>query len=1135
MEKYEIIDGNTACATTSYYFSELAGIYPITPASPMAENIDRLKEAHKKNFYNEEVEVVEMQSEAGAIGLVHGALQSGVLATTYTASQGLLLMIPNLYKIAGELLPCVINVASRSLATHALSILCDHQDIYAVRQTGCAILYSSSVDQISAITSVSYLSTLKGRIPFINAFDGFRTSHELQKVKMLDMEKVKELIDEYSLKNFRKNALSTNKNITRGTTQNEDIYFQNMESRNKYYDNLPDIVDSYMRIINQIAGTNIKPFNYYGKENAKKIIIAMGSVCETIKETIDYLNDEIGLIEVHLYRPFSIKHLLNVLPNTVEKIAVLDRTKEAGSTGEPLYLDIVNALKDKNIEIIGGRYGISSKDTSPKHIKAVYDFLDNKNHFNGFTVGIKDDVTNKSIDVDDNFTIKHDCLEILIYGYGSDGMVSASKNIMKIIGSNTKKYVQGYFQYDSKKSGGITRSHLRISDNPIRSTYYVNKAKIIVCTKASYLNQFSMLDYIEDNGIFILNSNLTEEECQKLMNENTIKLMKEKNVKFYIADAISLSLKNNLGNKISTIMETIILKYINIMQEQDYIEIIKKSIKEKFEKKGNDIVEANYKVVDDALKCIKEVQLKDIGKTNTKEEKQKNIIIDAINKMEGNNLPVSAFINHEDGTFEGGNTVYEKRKISEYVPVWIKENCIQCNQCSFVCPHAVIRPFLLDEEETKKVENSSIKALGPDIKDYNFMIGVSYDDCTGCSHCVKTCPGLKGKKALEMVSIHELKTRQIDDYLFREVKPKNIEKKDNVKYSQFQQPKFEFPGSCSGCGETSYLKILTQLFGNNLIIANATGCSSIYGASLPSTPYSIPWINSLFEDNAEVGYGIYTANKLMRKKVKKIIESNLDKMEENQKELYQELIDNFDDLNKTNEITKKLNIIDELKEYKNYLREPTIWCVGGDGWAYDIGYSGIDHVLSSNEDINILVLDTEVYSNTGGQASKSSRVGSVSLFASTGKKTAKKDLAKIALTHENVFVAQISLGYNKELVVKVFEEAASHKGPSIIIAYAPCISHGIKGGMQNAIDHEYLAGECGYLPIFKYNPTDKKLTLYNKEPNFDKYEEFLATENRYNMLKLVNETSAKELLEKNKEMAIKRFNEYKEMMEKGLQ
>ncbi len=1135
MNKYRIMDGNHACAYISYKMTELAGIYPITPASTMAEHIDKWAGNNEVNFFNDKVKVIEMQSEAGAIALVHGSLQSGVLSSTYTASQGLLLMIPNLYKIAGEMLPGVINVAARSIATHALSIFCDHQDIYAVRQTGVAILFSSSPQQVMDLTPVSYLSALKGSLPFINAFDGFRTSHELQKIKMIDLDKIKDLIDEKSLNLFRQKALIPGKKITRGTAQNDDVYFQNLEVRNKYYDNLPDIVEEYMDNINKITGEDYHIFNYYGDKYATKVIIAMGSVCETIKETIDYLNktgEKVGLVEVHLYRPFSTRHLIKVLPESVKQIAVLDRTKESGSSGEPLYLDVVNTFKDKKIEIIGGRYGISSKDTSPRDIKAVYDFLDSKERFNNFTVGIVDDVTNRSINVDKNFNIPHNSIEMLIYGYGSDGMVSASKNIMKIIGEKTPKFVQGYFQYDSKKSGGVTRCHLRISDNKIHSTYYVNKAKLIVCTKASYLSQFDMLDYIEDNGIFILNSSLSDEECLSLMPSKVKEIIKKKNIRFYIADAYSLSSSNGLGNKISTIMETIILKYLNQIDEKEYISSIKEKVYEEFFNKGEEIVKANNRVIDQALNCIREV--KDIVLTSKDNNKQytDDIIIDSINKMKGNDLPVSAFIDHEDGTYQGGNTVFEKRKISEYVPVWIKENCIQCNQCSFVCPHAVIRPFLLDEEENKNVKDDSLKAIGPDLKDYNFMIGVSYNDCTGCTHCVQTCPGMKGKKALEMVNIHELKQKEQDDYLFNKVKQKDIEKRNNVKYSQFQPPKFKYPGSCSGCGETPYLKILTQLFGNNLIIANATGCSSIYGASLPSTPYSVPWINSLFEDNAEVGYGIYTAHKIMRQRVKKIIEEKLKNNSIKDSSIYKEYIDNFEDMEITNKLSKDLKTFKELESYKEYLIKPTVWCIGGDGWAYDIGYAGIDHILESNENINILVLDTEVYSNTGGQSSKSSRTGSVASFTETGKKTVKKDLAKIAMSHENVFVAQVSLGYNKESVVNIFEEAAKHDGPSIIIAYAPCISHGIKGGMKNALEHQKLAGECGYLPIFKYNPSENKLKLYNKEPDYEKYEEFLNLETRYSMLKLVNQDNAKELLEKNKEIAMKRHNIYKEMSQK---
>lgn len=1135
MENFRIMDGNHACAYVSYKMTELAGIYPITPASTMAEHIDKWSSNHEKNFFNDEVKVVEMQSEAGAIAMVHGALQSGVLSSTYTASQGLLLMIPNMYKIAGELLPGVINVAARSIATHALSIFCDHQDIYAVRQTGTAILFSSSVQQVMDLTPVSYLSALKGSLPFINAFDGFRTSHELQKISVIDLEKVNALIDEDALTSFRTRALNPNKKITRGTAQNDDVYFQNMEVRNKYYEALPNIVENYMNEINKITGQDYKLFNFYGDKNATKIIVAMGSVCETIKETVDYLNDQnnhVGLIEVHLYRPFSIEHILKVLPNTVKKIAVLDRTKESGSSGEPLYLDIVNALKDKDIDIIGGRYGISSKDVSPKDINAVFSFLDSDKKFNGFTVGIIDDVTNKSIEVDDAFELPHKTKDMLIYGYGSDGMVSASKNIMKIVGEQTEKYVQGYFQYDSKKSGGVTRSHLRIGDSKIHSSYYINKAKLLVCTKASYLTQFNMLDYIEDNGVFILNSSLSDLECLNLIPSVVKEKMIEKNISFYIVDACSLSMEYGLGNKISTIMETIIMNFLNIMEEDKYKSIIKKKVEEEFSTKGKDIVEANNNVIDRSLGCIRKVDVKNTTSDIEEKKYTDDIIIDSINKMNGNSLPTSAFLNHEDGTYKGGNTVFEKRKISEYVPVWIKENCIQCNQCSFVCPHAVIRPFLLDEKESEQVKGESLKALGLDLNDYNFMIGVSYNDCTGCTHCVQTCPGFKGKKALEMVNIHDLKQKKQDDYLFTKVTNKNIERKNNVKYSQFQAPKFEYPGSCSGCGETPYLKVLTQIFGNNLIIANATGCSSIYGASLPSTPYSVPWINSLFEDNAELGYGIYVSHKLIRNRVKNIMEDEINNVDDETKKIYKEFIDNFEDMELTNKLASKIKLTSKLEIYKEYLVKPTVWCIGGDGWAYDIGYAGIDHILSSNENINILVLDTEVYSNTGGQSSKSSRTGSVASFTESGKKTAKKDLAKIAMTHEDVFVAQISLGYNKESVVKIFEEAALHDGPSIIIAYAPCISHGIKGGMKNALYHQQLAGECGYLPIFKY--FNNTLTLYNKNPDFNKYKDFLELETRYSMLKMVNEKSAEELLNKNKEIAEKRHKIYKELSEKTI-
>ena len=1126
MKKIMTIDGNEACSISAYMFTELAGIYPITPSSPMAEHLDEYSSKNVKNIFNDKVKIVEMQSEAGASGFVHGSLQAGCLTTTFTASQGLLLMIPNMYKMAGEMLPCVIHVAARSIATHALSIFGDHQDIYATRMTGFAMLASSSVQDAAYLSALSHLSAIKSCIPFLHFFDGFRTSHEINKIEVLEKEDYKDLLDYEALEKFKNRALNPKNPTTRGTAQNDDIYFQATESRNKYYEKLPDIVNEYMEKINEKANTNYKPFNYYGSKEAKKIIIAMGSVTETIKETIDYLGN-VGLIEVHLYRPFSKKYLENVLPETVKKIAVLDRTKEPGSNGEPLYLDVCSALKDKNIQIVGGRYGLSSKNTTPRDIKAVYDMLDNP--INDFTIGINDDVTHKSLKVDQNFKLDSG-MEFLIYGYGSDGMVSASKSIMKLIGNKTNLYVQGYFEYDSKKSGGVTVGNLRFNQNKIRSTYYCENPSLIVVTKDSYIKEFDIINNIKENEIYILNTKKTKEELDNIIPNKIKRLIKEKNIKFYIINAYSLARKVGLQNKISTIMESVILKLSKLIDYDIAINEMKENAKQRYFKKGEEIIKANYDAIDESINYLKEINL-NVNEIDEQENKYNNIY-EAMRMRKGNELKVSDFLEEKDGTFKSGTTKYEKRGITDIVPFWIKENCIQCNMCSLVCPHGVIRPYLLREEEYEKSPDYIKERCTKDITNNGYyIVGISVLDCTGCGLCIKSCPGKKNIKALENTKL-ENEIREKEQKIFNYLEENISEKSQKIittKTSQFTKPKFAFHGACAGCGETAYIKLLTQLYGKNLIIANATGCSSIYGGNLPSTPYEIPWINSLFEDNAEFGYGILNAINFKRNKIKNIMENNLNN--EN-KELFIEWLNNYDNYEITKKVCENINYEKcpkELNELKDYITSRVVFTIGGDGWAYDIGFSGIDHVLSTNDNVNILVLDTQVYSNTGGQSSKSSPKGSIASFTTSGKTNSKKDLARIALAYPHAYVAQVSLGANPNQLLKVFKEATSYNGPSIIIAYSPCISHGIKGGMSNTIEMEKKAVECGYFPIFHYNPTEEKFYLDYKNTNFDLYDEFLNNQTRYSMLKQINKENAEKLLQENKENAIKRYKYYQEL------
>ena len=1135
----KIMDGNEACSYVSYNFTEVAGIYPITPASPMAEVTDKWSSEGKLNYFGTPVKVVEMESEAGAAGMVHGSLQAGCLTTTYTASQGLLLMIPNMYKIAGELLPCVINVAARSLATHALSIFGDHQDIYATRSTGFAMLASSSVQQVMDLTGVAHLSAIKGRVPFINFFDGFRTSHELQKVEVIDTDKLKNLIDERALNEFRERALGSDNPVIKGTAQNEDIYFQATEVRNEYYNKLPDIVSKYMEEINKITGKDYQPFNYYGSKTANKVIVAMGSVCETIKETIDYLieekNENVGLLEVHLYRPFSSKYFLKALPKSVKKIAVLDRTKEAGSVGEPLYLDVVKTIKeiDAKVSVYGGRYGLSSKNTTPAMIKGLYDFLDTREVHNNFTLGIVDDVTNLSVKYDKTFRIPSNNIEFLIYGFGSDGMVSASKDIMKITGTYTNAYVQGYFQYDSKKSGGVTISNLRFGKRPIRSTYYVEKASLIVCTKDSYLKRLKMLEKIKNKGVFVLNTTKTPDEVLASMSVHDKKILQDRNIKMFIINATKMAEDAGIPGKISAIMESLIFKLGKIIDFNFALGKIKENLAVKFANKGGDLVTKNIKAIEASLDGLVPVKVPYVDYVESF-DKQKNFF-ETIDSMEGDSLPVSSFIKRPDGSFEAGTSKLDKRDSSDMAPSYNSNNCISCNLCSLVCPHGVIRPFLLNEKEQidapESVNRNLIPASIKD-KDYKFTVGVSLPDCTGCSLCSEVCPGKKGAKALVMKMKDALLEDKKDEeyqYLFNEVsEKKDVMPTNTVKGSQFKKPRFEFPGACAGCGETPYLKLLTQLFGDKLIISNATGCSSIYGASTPSMPYSVPWANSLFEDNAEFGFGMRIADMAMKNRIVSLIKNNIKDVKKSELDIYKAYAKDIND----NTAKDLLEVVDnskitDLVKLKRFISPKSIWLVGGDGWAYDIGYNGIDHVLANKENINILVLDTEVYSNTGGQSSKSTRTGAVAKFASSGKETAKKDLAKMALTYDHVYVGTISLGANPNQAIKVLKEADEYNGPSIVIAYAPCIAQGIIKGMKNSINEEKGATESGYFPLFHYNPANLEFKMDSKA-DFSKYEEFILGEDRYRSLKNLNK-NAKELLDKNKKNAMKRYQYYEKL------
>ncbi len=1168
---FQSMDGNTAAAHAAYAFTEVSGIYPITPSSPMAENVDLWASQGRKNLFGMPVKVVEMQSEAGAAGSVHGSLQAGAFTTTYTASQGLLLKVPNMYKIAGELLPCVIHVSARALAAQSLSIFGDHQDVMACRQTGFAMLATSSVQEVMDLAGVAHLATIESSVPFLHFFDGFRTSHEIQKVEVMDYEVYRKLLNWDAVKRFRERALTFEHPVTRGTAQNDDVYFQTRELQNKYYDAVPAIVAKYMKAISEETGRNYAPFVYYGAEDATDVIIAMGSAVETIKETVDYLRKQghkVGCVNVHLYRPFAKDYLLSVLPETVKRIAVLDRTKEPGSNGEPLYLDVKNALYGAKHApfIIGGRYGLSSKDTTPAQMIAVFKHLAKKGHDN-FTVGINDDVTHLSIPVGPEVRVNEEVSELVFYGLGSDGTVGANKNTIKIIGDNTDLYAQAYFAYDSKKSGGVTRSHLRFGPNPITSPYLVNKADFVSCSNEAYVEKYDMLSCLKDGGTFLLNTVHSGDDLIKHLPNAFKKQLALKNAKFYVIDAVHLAREIGLGNRTNTILQSAFFKLNEqIMPYERAQDLMKKYAYKAYSRKGEAIVELNYKAIDLGANGLVEVavdpawaKLK-VAKVKVDESRPVFVreVADPINAIKGYDLPVSAFAEYPDGTMPAGTAQYEKRGTASFVPKWNPENCIQCNQCAFVCPHAVIRPFLATEEEMAKAPKGThtLKPIGKGLEGLQYSLQISALDCTGCEVCVNQCPAPKGK-ALTMVPLEEaVKAGEAEQakYFFDEVTYKDnlVDKFSNAKNSQFAQPLFEFSGACGGCGETPYVKLVTQLFGDRMVIANATGCSSIYGGSYPASPYTTnkagrgpAWANSLFEDNAEFGFGMKAGDSALRDHIAVAMERALENgvCNEQIKVLFEKWLANREDGAVTAEVRDELvplleaadcETAKEILGLKNYLVKRSQWIFGGDGWAYDIGYGGVDHVIANNEDINILVLDTEVYSNTGGQSSKSSPTASIAKFTAAGKYGKKKDLAAIAMSYGHVYVAYVSHGASQAQLLKAMKEAESYHGPSIVIAYSPCINHGLKRGMGKSQEQAKLAVECGYWTLLRYDPRlaeqgKNPLVIDSKAPDWEKYDEYLMSETRYAQLKTINPKEAEELLVQNKAEAKKRYANYQRM------
>ncbi|WP_329903946.1 pyruvate:ferredoxin (flavodoxin) oxidoreductase [Porphyromonas pogonae] len=1169
-KKFLTCDGNQAAAHIAYMFSEVAAIYPITPSSTMAEYVDEWAAQGRKNIFGETVLVEEMQSEAGAAGTVHGSLQAGMLTNTFTASQGLLLMIPNMYKIAGELLPTVFHVAARSLAAQALSIFGDHQDVMSARATGYAQLCTGSVQEVMDLAGVAHLATIKSRIPFIHFFDGFRTSHEIQKVEALDNEDLAQFIDRDALKAFRERALNPEKPVSRGMAQNPDIYFQAREASNPFYDAVPEIVQEYMDKVATVTGRQYHLFDYYGAEDADRVIIAMGSATETIREVVDYLTakgEKVGLLAVHLYRPFSAKHFLAAMPKTAKRIAVLDRTKEPGANGEPLFLDVKDCyygLEDAPM-IVGGRYGLSSKDTTPAHIAAVYENLSMNLPKDHFTVGIVDDVSFTSLPLKEDLIFDTGIYEAKFFGLGADGTVGANKNSVKIIGDNTNKYCQAYFAYDSKKSGGFTCSHLRFGDTPIRSTYLVVTPDFVACHVPAYLRLYDVTAGLKPNGTFLLNSLWDAEDVAEHIPNHVKRYLAKNNIRFYIINATQIAAEIGLGNRTNTILQSAFFKIANVIPYELAVEQMKKFIVKSYGKKGEDIVNKNYAAVDRGGD-VTEVEVKpewaslpdDVEEVHEGDTPFVNNIVRVINAQKGDNLPVSAFKGREDGTWDNGTAASEKRGVAAFVPEWYAENCIQCNQCAYVCPHATIRPFVLDKEEQEKTNVTALKAMGKQFADMTFRIQVNVLDCLGCANCVDVCPGNKNGKALAMKPITELYDEQDNwDKMVGEVSSKAhlVDTKANVKNSQFATPLFEFSGACSGCGETPYVKLLSQLFGDRQMIANATGCSSIYSGSAPSTPYTVnergegpAWANSLFEDNAEFGLGMYLGNKKMRQRLVATVQEAIEGPDcsEELKALLAEWLDKREEPEASKSLADQIKPLIEkctcpvcrsMTEMKSFFIKRSQWIIGGDGWAYDIGFGGVDHVLASGENVNILVLDTEVYSNTGGQSSKSTPVGAIAKFAASGKRVRKKDLGLIATTYGYVYVAQVAMGANPAQTLKAIREAEAYNGPSLIIAYSPCISHGLKAGMGKAQAEQKEAVSCGYWHLWRFNPEleaqgKNPFALDSKEPDWSKFQDFLKGEVRYATLLKQYPDEAQELFDASMQNAQWRYKGYKRLSER---
>ena len=1168
MRKMKTMDGNTAAAHISYAFTEVAAIYPITPSSPMAEHVDEWVAQGRKNIFGQPVQVMEMQSEAGAAGAVHGSLQAGALTSTYTASQGLLLMIPNMYKISGEMLPGVFHVSARALATSALNIFGDHQDVMAARQTGFAMLAEGSVQEVMDLSAVAHLTAIKSRIPFVNFFDGFRTSHEIQKIEVLEYDELANLVDWDSVEAFRARALNPNHPVTRGTAQNADIYFQERESVNKFYEAVSDIVEGYMAEITKLTGREYHCFDYYGAPDADRVIIAMGSVTDVCEETVDYLNangQKVGVVKVRLYRPFSNEKLMKAIPASVKKIAVLDRTKEPGSAGEPLYLDVKNAFygKENAPVIVGGRFGLGSKDPNPGHIAAVYENLAKEDSKNGFTIGIIDDVTNTSLEVHQDIDATPEgTTACKFWGLGSDGTVGANKSAIKIIGDHTDMYAQGYFFYDSKKSGGITVSHLRFGKKAIKSPYLINKADFVSCSNQSYVHKYNVLDGLKPGSTFLLNTIWTPEELDEKLPGSYKRFLANNNIKFYTINAVGIAQEIGLGGRINMIMQSAFFKLANIIPVEDAVKYLKDAVVTSYGKKGQKVVDMNNAAIDKGVESIVKIDIPESWKDAKDEEVEnnhkmtefvKNIVI-PMNRQEGDSLPVSTFMGMEDGTFEAGTAAYEKRGIAVNVPEWVPEKCIQCNQCAYVCPHAAIRPFLLNDaekaaapESMKLVPAKALKTEEP----LSFSIGVTPLDCTGCGNCAQVCPA-PGKALIMKPQESQHDQMEAWDYAVEEVSAKkNPMNKNTVKGSQFEQPLLEFSGACAGCGETPYAKLITQLFGDRMMIANATGCSSIWGGSAPSTPYTInhkghgpAWANSLFEDNAEFGLGMFLGVKAIRERIANNLKALLEEgVNDDVKVVVEDWLANMNNGEGTRDRAEKLEaalatvnseLAKKVLDEKDYFVKRSQWIFGGDGWAYDIGYGGVDHVLASGEDVNIFVFDTEVYSNTGGQSSKSTPTAAIAKFAASGKKTKKKDLGMMAMSYGYVYVAQVNMGADKNQTLKAIAEAEAYQGPSLIIGYAPCINHGIKIGMGNSQQEAKRATDCGYWAMYRYNPqlkgTKNPFALDSKEPKAD-FKEFLMGEVRYASLAKAFPEAADALFEKTYNDAMERLAGYKKLAE----